>query len=570
MNRNNSSQSFSILIVTALFLVGWLLFFPPKKTPDTPATQTNAPTAVYTNETGTPVNEMVYYLKNDLKLESRTAPSNIILVFGQNQHMEIDTVGGSIAEHSINGKWNALKTPVSMIPSDSKVSPGDFFFGSLETLKDYPVRPVYTIASQTENSAVLTARIMYKGQPLDISRTYTLISNYQFIQTVSVSNASKTPLKIDVGGKSFTFASTYAFSGPTNANAGNILKVSSFNGKKVTDPTSQGLLGFFKPKIVNTTVSDPRWFALHDNFFAAYIQPDFNTLGRIMLEKQTNMYSEYAVGYELPPLFLEGNETKSWTIRSYVGPKRESIVGKIDPSYKKLFSWPAVFYWFMKPLELGMIWLMDFLSKFITNWGLLFIVLAILIKVILSPLSINAAMSIKRTNLLQPKMKALQEKYKDDPNTLNQKMGELYKKEGINPLGGCLPVLLQLPVFFALLRVLYGLVEIRGVSFLWIKDLTQPDALFMINLPFFHGAFNLLPIIMTVIQFVQVQLQTMKTGAASDQQKLNSFILPLILLFVFWGMPAGLVIYWTVQNLYSIAEQEFVNLDKKLALKKKA
>ena len=150
-------------------------------------------------------------------------------------------------------------------------------------------------------------------------------------------------------------------------------------------------------------------------------------------------------------------------------------------------------------------------------------------------------------------------------------MAELYKKEGVNPLGGCLPILFQIPVFFALFRVLSTSVELRSASFLWIKDLTQPDTLFKLaNLPFVGNfSFNLLPILMTAIQIIQMRLQAMKTpaaGALGAQSAMNTYLLPVIFLFLFWGMPSGLVLYWTVQSIYTIFEQEFINLDKHVKL----
>jgi YidC/Oxa1 family membrane protein insertase len=222
----------------------------------------------------------------------------------------------------------------------------------------------------------------------------------------------------------------------------------------------------------------------------------------------------------------------------------------------------------MKPIEWLLVKLMYIISLVVPNWGLIIILLAVIIKLALSPLSLQAARSIKRSNLLQPKLKSLQEKYRSDPQTLNQKMAELYKKEKVNPLGGCLPMLLQIPVFFALLRVLSNSVELKGASFLWMNDLTQPDTLFKMNIPLIPHTFNLLPIIMTVIQLIQMKLQSMKTVSSTQQQNaLNTYILPIIFLFIFWSMPSGLVLYWTIQSVYTIFEQEIINLDKHIQLK---
>ncbi len=218
-------------------------------------------------------------------------------------------------------------------------------------------------------------------------------------------------------------------------------------------------------------------------------------------------------------------------------------------------------------MEFGLYKLAHIIASIVKNWGITIIILALVIKLILSPLSIQAAVSIKKSNLLQPKLKRLQEKYKDDPNTLNQKVAELYRQEKVNPLGGCLPLLLQFPVFFVLYRVLSTSVELKGASFLWIKDLTMPDTLFKVTLPFFAFNFNLLPIVMTVVQIFQMRIQSLRNpGVAKEQQFINNYLLPIFFLFIFWSMPSGLVLYWTVQNLFSIVEQEIINMDKKVQL----
>jgi YidC/Oxa1 family membrane protein insertase len=174
---------------------------------------------------------------------------------------------------------------------------------------------------------------------------------------------------------------------------------------------------------------------------------------------------------------------------------------------------------------------------------------------------------MKKSTMLQPKIKALQEKYKDDSKTLNEKMAELYKKEGVNPLGGCLPMLFQIPVFFALYRVLSTSIDLRGATFLWVKDLTQPDTLFHMSIPLLPATFNLLPIVMTIIQIVQMKLTSLRTPGNSQQQAMNTFLLPIVFLFLFWSMPAGLVLYWTIQNVYTIIEQEIINMDKYIKVK---
>ncbi len=175
---------------------------------------------------------------------------------------------------------------------------------------------------------------------------------------------------------------------------------------------------------------------------------------------------------------------------------------------------------------------------------------------------------MKKMRLLQPKLNKLQEKFGHDQQQLQIKTMELYKAEKVNPLGGCLPLLFQIPVFFALFRVLSRSVELRGAGFLWIKDLTMPDTLFTVG----GFQFHLLPIIMTLLQLVSVYLQQGRMKGSNNsmqkQMQTQSYFMPLIFLFLFWSMPSGLVLYWTVQNIFSIIEQEVINLDRHIGNKR--
>lgn len=205
----------------------------------------------------------------------------------------------------------------------------------------------------------------------------------------------------------------------------------------------------------------------------------------------------------------------------------------------------------------------------IANFGIVIILVTILMKLVLYPLTHKSAVSMKKVQLLQPKLAALKEQYRNspDPRLLQQKTMELYKKEKVNPMGGCLPILLQLPIFIALYQVLPRLVDMKDVAFLWIKDLSSPDTLF--ELPFFKSIplilpdqFNLLPIIMTVVSILQTKFSQASSGpqtAQQAQQKKMMLLMPIMFLFLFWNMPSGLVLYWTVQNILSIVEQSFIN-----------
>jgi len=186
-------------------------------------------------------------------------------------------------------------------------------------------------------------------------------------------------------------------------------------------------------------------------------------------------------------------------------------------------------------------WLMDQIHKVLGNWGWTIIVLTVLIKLAFFPLSAASYRSMAKMKTVTPKMQSIRERYKNDPQKMNQAMMELYRTEKINPLGGCLPILVQIPVFIALYWVLLASVEMRNAPWLgWIKDLASPDPWYI------------LPVIMAVSMFIQTKLNP--TPPDPVQAKVMMFM-PIVFSVMFFFFPAGLVLYWVVNNILSIAQQ---------------
>ena len=207
---------------------------------------------------------------------------------------------------------------------------------------------------------------------------------------------------------------------------------------------------------------------------------------------------------------------------------------------------------------------MLFLKRFIPNYGVIIIILSVLTKIIFYRLTHKSTRSMKDMQRLQPKIKELQEKYKDDKERLNKETMKLYKEAGVNPLGGCLPLLLQMPVFFALFNVLRNTIELRGAPFtLWINDLSSPDVLFEFgfSIPFIGNEFHLLPILMGGAMVLQTKMGASPTGEAAPaaQTKMMSTMMPIMFTFFFYGMPSGLVLYWIVNNILTIIQQYYIH-----------
>jgi YidC/Oxa1 family membrane protein insertase len=202
----------------------------------------------------------------------------------------------------------------------------------------------------------------------------------------------------------------------------------------------------------------------------------------------------------------------------------------------------------------GFKFVLDLINGLVGNWGVSIILLTILLKVLLFPLTAKSFKSTAAMQSIQPKIKELQEKYKDNPELLNKKTFELYQKEGVNPLGGCLPMLLQMPILFAMLDLFRNHFELRGAMFIpgWIPDLSAPDVVFEFGfaLPLVGWtALHILPIVMVASQIATSLLTQSASANANPQGRWMTFLLPLVFFFWFYQQPSGLVIYWTVNNI---------------------
>lgn len=224
----------------------------------------------------------------------------------------------------------------------------------------------------------------------------------------------------------------------------------------------------------------------------------------------------------------------------YVGPLEYSELKSYDLGLEDLID--LGWRWIIRPFALLVLWLFRQIHSVIPNYGVVIIVFALLIKIIFHPLTKKSMRSMRRMQELQPKMEKLRERFKDNPQKLNQEMMKMYKGAGINPISGCLPLLPQMPIFYALFQVFRTTIELRGAYFVgWITDLSQKD-------PYY-----ILPIIMTLSFFLQQRLST-----KDPKQKMLTYVLPLVFGFMFRNFPAGLTLYWTMYNIFSVIEQAWL------------
>jgi len=242
------------------------------------------------------------------------------------------------------------------------------------------------------------------------------------------------------------------------------------------------------------------------------------------------------------------------SFRVYVGPKDSETLKSVDPKLDTLIDWGRWFGFIAKPLFFVLTWTATHLAN--NNFGWAIVLVTFAINMVLFPLRFSSMRSAKKMQALQPQIKALNDKYKDlplrDPRKQEQQaeMMELYKKHGVNPVGGCVPMVLQLPFLIGFYTVLTVAIEMRGANWLWIPDLSQAETGFFAAL---GPPIRLLPLLLIVAQFLQ-QKMTPSPGMDPAQQKMMLFM-PLVLGFMFYGQPAGLVLYWLTGGLVGIAQQ---------------
>ena len=247
-----------------------------------------------------------------------------------------------------------------------------------------------------------------------------------------------------------------------------------------------------------------------------------------------------AAGLILPLAAIPAGSSGKISVPLFAGPQEQDKLAKLAPGFDLVVD-----YGWLTVIAAPIFWVLQWLNSFIGNWGWSIIVMTILIKLAFFPLSAASYKSMAKMRVLTPKMQKLKETYADDKERMNRELMELYKKEKVNPLGGCLPILVQIPVFIALYWVLLGTVEMRGAPWLgWITDLSIKD-------PYF-----ILPLVMGVTMFVSNKLNPQP---ADPMQAKVMMLMPIVFTGMFLFFPSGLVLYWTVNNLLSIAQQSQVN-----------
>ncbi len=290
-----------------------------------------------------------------------------------------------------------------------------------------------------------------------------------------------------------------------------------------------------------------KWAGFRDKYFAFILKPEFTTTQyTINVENE----KELTVGFGSDNFSLEPGSSVTYKASAYVGPQDIATLKRYNNGFEEIvaFSNFGIIDWAAKMI----VKIMSFIHNIIPNWGISIILVSLFIYGALYPLTMQSMLSMRKMQSLQPKMNQLRDQHKNNPQKLNKEIMELYKTNKVNPMSGCLPLLLQMPIFIALYQVLWRSIALKGQTFLWIKDLAQPDRLFVFPaaIPLIGNELNILPILMALVMFFQQKLSN-KNMVTTDpaqlmQQKMMMLFLPVFIGFMFYHFSSALALYFTV------------------------
>jgi YidC/Oxa1 family membrane protein insertase len=401
------------------------------------------------------------------------------------------------------------------------------FASDKETLKvEAGEGQTLTMTAQLSSGLQVTRRLVFDPD------------SYLFEMSIDIYNFSETALQgspyLSITSLPYgSAAQRYLFSGPAALIDGKLEEVKPSDLEEASKTLKGNIL----------------WAAYEGTYFMTGVIPEQNEGISLKLSAEGEKVRSLLIGVED---VIPANGHLQYNYQVYFGPKKMETLKEAGHDLERIVN----FGWFDK-LAKPALFLLNFFYGYVGNYGIAIILVTILIKLLFWPIAQKGLKSMKNMQKIQPKMAKLKEKYKDDKTRLNEEMMILYKTYKVNPVGGCLPMMMQIPVFFALYKVLLQAIELRHAPFmLWITDLSAPDRLFIgVDLPYLGG----LPVL-TLLMGASMFLQQKMTPAPADptQAKIMMF-LPVIFTFMFLNFASGLVLYWFVNNLLSIAQQYLIN-----------
>jgi YidC/Oxa1 family membrane protein insertase len=546
----------AIVLSAAVFLV-WQFFFVDREAVQKTAKKTDQPSAITEQ---TPIQQAKPYSAGQ---ESATAGTSGVA----------DTAVSRPAE---TARLITVDTPLYR----AKISEKGAGFVSF-TLKDYRETvakdsPLKEIIPQ--KSAFETVLVGYDGKSLAGLDSAVFSANLD-IDTLSVKAGSQQIAFSWTSAQGVTIEKTYSFS-PDSYMIGLDVTVKNGSDRIVQDklyvaltgsvPNDKRVYGFEGPSAFinddleevdiddiadkNTYTGNLKWIALQDRYFITSIIPAHAQEASMRLYVREDKIIESQ--YLNPVSDIRPGTQQTYQYSLFFGPKSMQILGEVGHDLSK-----ALNFGFFDILAKPCVWLMNKLYSVIPNYGIAIIILTLLIKIVLWPLGSKSYKSMSEMKKIQPLMKEIREKHKNDKKKMNEEVMGLYRTYKINPLGGCLPMVVQLPVFFALYRMLYQAIELRHAPFfLWIADLSAPDRLFRFpidHIPFMEPPYGI-PVLTLIMGASMLLQQKMSPPMGDPAQAKMMMFMPVIFTVIFINFSSGLVLYWLTNNLLSIGQQYYI------------
>lgn len=541
-----------IVLFAALGLVSYFLWMDWQK--DYPSVPTVAENTV-TNKTPTAKSSNNYLLPemspNTAETNSSTTsqpaiedhsikPLKIVHVLTDVLDLQIDLAQGDIIQAQLKEYPESTQKNNPFVLLNNHEDSRYVANSNLFIVQDHAVKPIEAEYTTTQNQYELSAGknqlvVTLSGQDasgLKISKRFILNRGSYLINVeYDLMNDAQMPWK--------GYMNTQLLRASPKESKSNLFNVASYTGASYSSPGVHRYqkVSFKDMKKANLdTKVDGGWVAMQQRYFLTAWIPDVNTNNRFYSRAQNN---DFTIGMVSPQ--IEINPAQKQTIHSklYIGPEVASVLHTISPGLDLTVDYGVL--WFISSMIFS---LMTMIYSVVGNWGWSIVLVTVLIKLAFYKLSATSYKSMANMRRLQPKLVALRERYADDKAKLSQATMEFYRQEKVNPLGGCLPIVVQIPVFIALYWVLIESVQLRQAPFiLWIHDLAIADP------------YHVLPIIMGITMLAQ---QRLNPAPPDPMQAKMMMMLPVFFTVLFWGMPAGLVLYWTVNNSLSILQQWYI------------
>ena len=517
------------VVLSIIFFVGYTAIFPPKEAPQNEAKTKESVTTVQETKSVTQKVEEAsgHAIAEQEKLEKNIS-TDIVVIKNKKFILKIDTLGRIASKELLEDKFrNDDDLHAQVIPAQG-TKPLFIRFAD-DAINDEAMRVPYVAnihEAELDNSPV-TVVLTQKLSALTVTKQLKFYADGHYDVDISVSKSVR--YFVYLGDRPHVSKKLMAVAGAMVYTGDDVVHI-------IEDGDAEGRQIFQDVKLASSF-----------DQYTAIILYGFPKDTSVIVERGKD---------DNPVVYFEGAQNEK--LHGYIGPKEHKVLKAIDPMLTNAIEY-GWFTFAAKPLFALLSWLHDIFG----NWGWAIIALTAIIRLVLYPLTYKGMVSMQKMKELAPKLKELKEKHGKDPQKLNAATMEMYKKHGANPLGGCLPMLLQIPVFFALYRTLLNAVELQGAPWiLWIDDLSRMDPYYV------------LPILMGASMFLQ-QRMTPNNFTDPMQEKVFKY-LPVVFTFFFVTFPSGLVLYWFVNNLFSIAQQYIVNQqfknakDLKTAIEKKS